>query len=439
MSPTADGRALELAESPFFFRDHERLVIFFLRDHERTGQCPLAMSPHPRSRSGARPALGALAGLALVAALAVAVLHQRDVGRAVLDAQAAGPKSAAASLTVYDSSVGRGVLEAERDVDALFVQLSQAQTRLNHLTNKVLEAGHQASPSKPGAKLHQAEGTKLHQSAHAVHVQEALDRSIAEAKANVDRLSHALRDAEEKLNTRVSFIVDAHAADRKTAAGTSSKDAAAASQLHAAPGGKSPAEGPPVALAHMARASQLAEQAPVAASGDKPGFPSHAAERRSVRSAYRKFFQLKAAKQAKAAKEASEGWDVTPYSDCKGKSCDVQVYLNLQTPTVDYTARTGKHFLPSLKKLRQTVRERGRLSLEDARQAVQPQGKKPAYQFEWQRPGAKRVAIGGVADHGKRCGYGPGLGRDRICVCASVPLGRRRRNAALVFGLFCPA
>ncbi len=346
----------------------------------------------------------ALAALAVVAIVTVVELHGRG-GRTVLDT-AQAKSAASSSLTVYDSAVGRSVLEAEREVDTLFVQLSKAQTHLNHLANKVLEGAKLGKPSKLARPL---AATKLHQSAHVVHVEEALDQSIAQAKANVDRLSRALRDAEAKLNTRVAFIVDAHPADRK----------------------KPPAgvQGPPIALAHKARASQLAEQPSVAASGDKAGFPSHAAERRHVRAAYRKFFKLQEAKEdaakAKEAKEASEGVDVTPYSDCKGTACHVQIYMNLQTPTVDYTALTGKHYLPSLRKLRQTVRERGRLSLEDTRQAVEKKPNEQPYKFEWQRPGAEHVEIGGQKKNGKRCGCEPPVFL-RAC------LGRGYRTAFMV-------
>jgi hypothetical protein len=358
----------------------------FFQESEHQGSPPMGMSLLPWRKGRSGTGTSALAALAVVAILTVVELHGRG-GRAVLDAAQA--KSAASSLTVYDSAVGRSVLEAEREVDTLFVQLSKAQTHLNHLANKVLEGAKPGKASKLARPL--AAGTKLHQSAHVVHVEEALDQSIAEAKANVDRLSHALRDAEAKLNTQVAFIVDAHPADRK----------------------KLPAgvQGPPIALAHKARASQLAEQPPVAASGDKAGFPSHAAERRNVRAAYRKFFKLKGAKEdaakAKEAKEASEGVDVTPYSDCKGTACHVQIYMNLQTPTVDYTALTGKHYLPSLRKLRKTVRERGRLSLEDTRQAVEKKPNEQPFKFEWQRPGAEHVEIGGEKRNGKRCDEPP--------------------------------
>jgi len=277
--------------------------------------------------------------LALALALAAVTVHLHSSSSSSSILLKSADRKIAAQ---YDSSLGRGVLDAERDFDALFVKLSQAQTHLNELTNKVLEGAEEAKkePAAPGG------ATQL----HAVHVEEALDKSIAQASTNVDLLAHALRNAEEKLNTRVSFIV-----------GPGSP--AGAKQAEKA--GKN-TEGPPVALAHKARASQLSQQVQrpsVAASGDKTGFTSHASERRHVQAAYQKFYSLKAAKQAKIAKEATQGWDVTPYKDCKGADCNIELYLDLKTPNVDYTARTGKHFLPSMDKLRKTVTERGRLAL----------------------------------------------------------------------------
>jgi len=322
-----------------------------------------------------------------LAAVAVAVVHFQSTS---VELQSADRKISAQ----YDSSLGRGVLNAERDVDALFVQLSEAQTHLNQLTNKVLEGAPVAKKSP-----HPAGTIELKQTKHAEHVEEALDKSIAQARVNVDRLSAALRNAEGKLNTRVSFIVDTHPAGSK-------KDAVKASTT----------QGPPLALAHSARASQLLQKAPrvtVAASGDKAGFLSHAAERRNVRAAYKKFYSLKAEKQAKFAKEAAQGWDVTPYKDCKGTDCNIELYLNLKTPNVDYTARTGKHFLPSMAKLRQTVTERGRLALNYGKVVgiigngprgealVDPQGADPAYHFVWQRPGVEHSEIGGAKTGGK--------------------------------------
>ena len=332
--------------------------------------------------------LGFLSLVLAAVAVAVVYFHSTSVELKSADRQISAQ---------YDSSLGRGVLNAERDVDALFVQLSEAQTHLNQLTNKVLEGAPVAKKSS-----HPAGTIQLKQTKHAEHVEEALDKSIAQARANVDRLSAALRDAEEQLNTRVSFIVDTHPAGSK-------KDAVKASTT----------QGPPLALAHSARASQLLQKAPrvtVAASGDKSGFPSHAAERRNVRAAYNKFYILKAAKQANIAKEAAQGWDVTPYKDCKGTDCNIELYLNLKTPNVDYTARTGKHFLPSMAKLRRTVTERGRLALKYGKVVgiigngprgealVDPQGADPAYHFVWQRPGVEHSEIGGAKTGGKSSG-----------------------------------
>ena len=326
-----------------------------------------------------------MAGAAALASLvAVATLYVRGsgpLGVVLMPGRHIAPQ--------YDSPVGRGVLQAERDVDTLFLQLSQAQTHLNQLTDQVLEGSISAKAPGGGAS-DGAASMKLHQSVHAspsrhaVHLEEALDKSIAQARDNVDRLSKALRDAEDKLNNRVSLIVDGHA------------------QKVTVP---KPPSGPPLALTgKKARESKLVQQGSVAASGDHPGFPSHAAERRNVRAAFKKFSSLHRRQKAIHNKDA-EGWDVTPDKDCKGSECHVKLVLDLQTPTVDYAARTGKHFLPSLDKLRKTVTKRGRLALTanvgDNGKAV----KDPAYRFVWQRPGAKHVAIGGQKNsHGRRTG-----------------------------------
>lgn len=286
----------------------------------------------------------------------------------------------------YDTAVGRGVLNAESSVDSLFVQLSQAQTHLNSLTNGMLEQA--AKPAKP------AGASKLH--AFTVqHVRLNADKAIDQAGQNVNRISNALRDAEKKLNARVSLIVDARPADKNKA------QAAAASR-------SPPKDGPPIALAHTPRRSQLAERPSASAgsngAGDPDSFPSHAAARKRVRSAFNKFFIKKASEQAaakaEAAKEAAEGTDVTPYEDCKKQGphgCDINIWVNLKEPNVDHTSLTGHHFLPSLEPLRKAARQRGHLSIDSSH----------PLSIGYDAPGSKHVdEIGGRrhAATGKRTG-----------------------------------
>jgi hypothetical protein len=321
----------------------------------------------------------------LLAALAVASLYKKGIGtQTALRSRDSGEIAAQ-----YDSATGRSVLSTESNIDALFSQLSQAQARLNALTKDVVE-GHNPSASP------------------------ITSRTIADSRKKVDDLSQALQDAEERLIGTVSPVVDLHPAATR---GTESiSPEAATSQSYERP--RIDSERQSRARESMAGTMKLAnvetEQSSwprsPAASGERIGFPSHAAERRQVLNAYQKFYMRQAVAAAQKKAAAAQGWDVTPLKNCKGTDCDVQLWLNLQTPDVDYTHHTGKYFVPSMEGLRKDVAERGRLSLaygkiKDEPLRIDPQGADPAYHFEWQRPGAKHVELGGVVVNGKESGY----------------------------------